>query len=828
MIASVSVFPLALRLLYRERSDSALRILLLALVVSVASMTSVGFFTDRIRLALEQEANHLLAADLLVQSDHALGSIYAKEAQRRGISTASTVQFQSMAQAGEEVALAQVKAVSAGYPLRGELKIFADDTEKSVRAAPSPGTVWLEPNLVSQLRIKDNVITLGKRQFSVAAILRYEPDRAGELFNIAPRVMINVADLASTGLLEAGSRARHGLLLAGDKTAIEAYAQWAGAQLARGEKLLTVRDARPEVRAALDQSNRFLTLAAFISVVLGAATVALGARLYIQRQLNTCALMRCFGLSGNALLGLYAAQFLLLGFVASGIGSLLGFGAHFFLAHELGALLAQRLPAPGVTPLATGLSVGMLTLFAAALPPLVQLKRVPALRVLRRDLGTITRGNFATALLMVSALGALLYWQAADQKLAAIALGGIAALMILAWTSASLLLRALAKLKRGVTFGWGYAWVSLGRRAGSGAVQITAFAVGFLALLLLGVIRGDLLERWQSKIPERAPNRFLINIQPEQVAPIHAQLRAQGVGPTELFPMIRARLLAINDKVVDPAAYAAPRSRRLAEREFNLSWSRTLPPHNQLVAGEWAPLRKPSWSVEAGIAAALGIAVGDRLTYDIAGTRVSAPVGSLRQVDWDSFEVNFFVLATPGVLEQFPASAITSFYIPPPQQRIVNELVARFANITVIDVTQIMAEIRRIVDRVVAATEFIFYFTLAMGLIVLYAAFAASYREREYELAVMRTLGARRTQLVAVQVGEFATIGLVAGALAAIGANAVAYFLSRELFDLPFSINWIMTLLTPLAAAIALGLLGAIAAARLVRRAPLGVLRASL
>lgn len=823
-----SLLLLALRLLYRERSDSALRILLLALVVSVASMTSVGFFTDRIRQALEQEANHLLAADLVIQSDHALAPNFADEARRRGIASAGTVQFQSMAQAGEEVALAQVKAVSEGYPLRGELKIFANDREQAVRAVPAPGTVWLESDLISKLHVNDNVITLGKRQFRIAAILRYEPDRSGELFNIAPRLMINMRDLLSTGLLEGGSRARYGLLLAGDKAAIERYANWVMAKLARGEKLLTVRDARPEVRAALDQANRFLTLAAFISVVLGAATVALGARLHMQRQLDACALMRCFGLTGNALLRLYAAQFVLLGLGASLLGSILGFGAHFVLAHELGALLAQRLPAPGFMPLASGLSVGMLTLFAAALPPLVQLKRVPALRVLRRDLGAITRGNFTTALLMIGALGALLYWQAADQKLAVIALSGIAALMLLAWTTSFLVLRAMAKLKRGVAFGWGYAWVSLGRRPAAGAVQITAFAVGFLALLLLGVIRGDLLERWQSKIHERAPNRFLINIQPEQIAPIHAQLREHGIGPAELFPMIRARLVAINDKIVNPAAYEVPRSRRLAEREFNLSWSRTLPSHNRLIAGQWAASSVPSWSVERGIAEALGIGVGDRLTYDIAGTRVTAPVGSLREVDWDSFEVNFFVLATPGVLEQFPASAITSFYIAPAQQRIVNILVARFPNITVIDVTQIMDEVRLIVDRVVAATEFIFYFTLLMGLVVLYAAFAASYREREFELALMRTLGARRAQLVAVQVGEFATIGLVAGLLAAVGANVVAYLLSRELFELEFSINWPMTLLTPISAAVALGLLGALAANRLVRRAPLGVLRASL
>lgn len=817
---------LSLRLLYRERSDTALRILVLALLVSVASMTSVGFFTDRIRAALEQQANHLLAADLVLQSDHPLAQVFFTEAARRGLAFAQTVQFPSMAQSGEQSALAQIKAVAPGYPLRGELKITAAGQTRSVRSIPAPGTVWVEQNLLAQLKVEDNSIVLGNRRFRIAAILSYEPDRPGELFNIAPRLMLNIEDLAATGLLGSGSRARYALLVAGAKPAVEQYGNWVKPRLSRGEKILSVRDARPEVRAALDQANRFLTLAAFISVVLGAATVALGARLYVQRQLDACALMRCFGLSGNALLGLYSTQFLALGLLASLAGTLLGFAAHFVLAQQLGSLLAQHLPAPGWMPVLTGMSVGMLTLFAAALPPLVQLKRVPALRVLRRDLGGITRGNFVTAVLIVSTLSALLYWQAADQKLAAIALGGIAAVMIVSWSLAVVLLRTLASLKRGVAFGWAYAWVSLGRRVAPSAVQVSAFTVGFLALLLLSVVRGDLLERWQSKIPPHAPNRFLINVQPDQVAAITALLRSQGIGRTELFPMIRARLVAINGVPLDPSKFANPRSRRLAEREFNLSWTQVLPSHNRLVSGRWAP-QLPSWSVERGIAEALGIRLGDRLAYDVAGTRVEAPVDSIREVDWDSFEVNFFVLATPGLLEPFPASAITSFYLGPSQQLVVNNLVARFPNVTVIDVTYIMNEVRRIVDRVVAATEFIFYFTLAMGLVVLYAAFAASYREREHELALMRTLGARRAQLIAIQVGEFATIGLVAGMLAGFGANGVAYVLSRELFELPFRINWAMTLLTPLAAALVLGLLGAWAAARLVQRAPLPVLRAA-
>lgn len=818
---------LALKLLWRERSDSALRILFVALAVAVASMSSVGFFSERVRAALEQESHHLLAADLLVQSDHAIPAEYMRLATAQGLRSAITLQFASMAQAGESAALAQIKAVSEGYPLRGSLRLRTGAGEVTANAGPPRGSAWLEPSLAARLGGVGSEIVLGEQRFRVTALITYEPDRAGEMFNIAPRVMINAADVPATRLLGQGARVRYSLLLAGDKAQIAQFGAQLEPRLARGESLQTVRDARPEIRSALDQANRFLTLAAFISVVLGAATVALATRLYIERQLDACALLRCFGLRARDVITLYAIQLLVLGVVASAVGLITGYAAHFVLARELGALLAQTLPNPGWKPLIAGLAVGLLTLFAASAPVLARIRAVPALRVLRHDLGAIGPLGGLASLSLLAALGALLYWQAADPKLAAIALASIAGIMAAAWLLARALLHGLGRLAGAAPFGARQAWRGLGRRAGPAAMQIAAFAVGFLALILLTLVHTDLFERWKARVPPNAPNQFLINIQPEQVARVHAELKAQGVAPAGLFPMIRARLMTINAQPVNPMAYESTRSRRLAEREFNLSTVNRIPSHNRLSAGAFDPAQ-PSWSVESGIAEALGIKIGDRLEYDIGGTRVTAPVGSIREVQWDSFEVNFFVLATPGLLDAFPASHITSFHLPSGSERVVARLVGEFPNITVIDVSSIMAEVERIIERVVAATRFIFYFSIAMGLIVLYAAFSASYQAREAELAMLRVFGAKARQLIGVELAEFATIGAAAGLVASIGANISVYFLSSRLFELPYAVNWPVSLAAPLIAATALALLGVVAAWRLTQRAPLEVLRANL
>ncbi|MFA7241144.1 MAG: FtsX-like permease family protein [Sulfuricellaceae bacterium] len=819
----MNALNLALRLLRRDWRAGELRVLMLALVIAVGSVTSVGFFTDRVNRALVRQAGFLIGGDLALASDHPPAAAFEQEAQRRGLAHNGILSFPSMVQGGRRIQLADIRAVSQGYPLRG--KVEADGRE--TRAIPPPGAVWLAPRLMRQLGLKPgDALTVGERQLTVAAALTREPDQAGSLFNIAPRLLMNRADLPATGLLQVGSRVTYRLSLAGDENAVAAYRAWATPRLARGERLESVADARPEIRAALTRAERFLGLAALTSLVLAAVVIALAARRFLERHLDGCAVMRCLGASQGLILRLYLAQFLLLGLTANLAGCALGYAAQHLLAQRLGHLLAMELPTVSALPALQGMAAGMAVLLAFILPPLLQLKKTPALRVLRREIGLSNNSSLAALLLGVAALAALVVAQAGDAKLGAIILAGLALTAAAAAGLAYGLTRLLATL-RGGSGGWRIGLANLHRRTGGSVVQAAAFGVGLMVMLLLTVVRGDLLESWQAALPLDAPNRFVINIQPDQVAPLQDFFRQHGMAGAALFPMVRARLTAIGDKPVGAADYPDDdRAQRLIEREFNLSWAQMKPTDNRVVAGKWWSQDKPApqLSIEEGIAKTLGIRLGDVLTFEVVGAPFHAPVTSLRKVDWDSFRVNFFVIAAPGLLEDFPASHITSFYLPAGREALLDEMVRAFPNLTVVDVAAVMNEVRRIMAQLAGALTFVFLFTWAMGFVILFAAIAATNDERVREAALMRALGANRRTIRASQFAEFAGIGLVAGSVAALGASGLEWRLSAGIFHLPYAFNaWL--LLAPPVAALLVGAAGLVGCRRSLNHPPLAVLR---
>lgn len=818
----MNTLSLALRLLRRDWRAGELRVLVLALVIAVGGVTSVGFFTDRVNRALVRQAGFLIGGDLALVSDHPPAAVFAQEAQQRGLAHNSVLTFPSMVQGGGRMHLADIRAVSPGYPLRGKIEVDGRETQ----AIPSPGTVWPAPRLMRQLGLKPgDTVTVGERRLTVAAALTREPDQAGSLFNIAPRLMMNHADLPATGLLQVGSRVGWRLSLAGEEDAVAAYRAWAAPRLARGERLESVADARPEIRAALTRAERFLGLAALTGLVLAAVVVALAARRFLARHLDGCAVMRCLGASQSLILRLYLAQFMLLGLVASLAGCGVGYAAQHFLAQHLGRLLAMELPAVSALPAFQGIVAGMVVLLAFILPPLLQLKKIPALRVLRREIGVNGNSGLA-ALLGVAAIATLVVVQAGDAKLGGIILMGLALTVVAAVGLSYGLTRLLATL-RGGGGGWRIGIANLHRRSGGSAVQAAAFSVGIMVMLLLTVVRNDLLESWQAALPHDAPNRFVINIQPDQAAPLRFFFRQHGMAGTALFPMVRARLTAIGDKPASAADYPDDdRAQRLIEREFNLSWAQEMPSDNRLVAGKWWGKEKPEpqLSLEEGIAKTLGIRLGDVLTFEVAGTPFHAPVTNLRKVDWDSFRVNFFVIAAPGLLEEFPTSHITSFYLPAGREALLDEMVRAFPNFTVIDVAAVMNEVRRIMEQLAGALTFVFLFTWAMGFVILFAAIAATNYERVREAALMRALGANRRTIRAGQFAEFAGIGLVAGVVAVLGACGLEWSLSARIFHLPYTFNaWL--LLAPPGTALLVGINGLFGCRRSLNHPPLAVLR---
>jgi putative ABC transport system permease protein len=804
---------LGLRLALRMLRAGEFNLLLAAIALAVAAMATVGLFTDRARLAMEREANRLLGADLVLRWTRPIPGQLVQEAHARGLAAVQTLAFRSMASHGETSLLSEITAVEPGYPLRGTTRVApgrgaADAVPGSI---PAAGTLWADERLFSQLDAQTgDRIVLGSRTFVLAGVLTQDPSLTLSILGMGPRLVMASTDVAATGLMGPGSRGVYRMLIAGERAAVEAYRTWAVPLLPQGARLEGVRDARPEVRAALERSERFMGLAALVAVALAAVAAMLATRRFHERQLDVCALLRCLGASQWRVFRVQLVQLAAVGLAASAAGCAIGYAGQALLGHWLSSIVGIELPPPSLGALLRAALLGMALLLAFGLPPLLDLRKVPALRVLRREAGAAGLAGAGAYVAGIACVAGLVLWHAGDIRLGAYVIGGCLAIVALAgaltWSS----LRALGALSRGSAVSWRYGIASLRRRSAATLWQVVALSLGIAALLTLTLIRADLLSAWQANLPADAPNRFLINIQPDQVSGVQDLLAARSGERPPIYPMVRGRLVAINAKPVDPSAYGEERARRLVEREFNLGSGDAMPAHNRIVAGVWHghdASRAAGLSVEDGIARTLGLELGDRLTYDVAGVRFEAPITSLRRVEWDSFRVNFFVIASPELLASHPATYITSFHLPAGSSGAVNELVRRFPNVVVIDVASLVSQVQAMIGQVSRAISFIFVFTLAAGVLVLYAGIVSTHDERVREVAIMRTLGANRGQVARAHATEFAIIGALAGVFAAAGASALGYAVALNVLHLPYRFDPLVWLFG--FAAGVLGVLGA-------------------
>ncbi len=827
-----ALIRMALRALRRDWQSGELRVLAAALLIAVASVAAVGFSNDRIQQAMEHKASELLGADLVVAAPVPIQPLLVNEAQRLGLATAATLSFPSVIVAGEVTQLAEVKAVSPGYPLRGALQIsdqpFAPP--RVVTAIPDPGQVWLDERLLQTLNLQVGAsVALGARSFRIAQVLAYEPDRAGDLFSIAPRLMMNLADVPSTELLQVGSRVENRLLLTGDSAVLETFKRWAKARLVTGEKLQGVRDARAELQVALDRAQRFLNLAALVSVILAGVGVAIAARRFATRHWDSVAILRCVGATQGVVMRLYLLELLMLALLASAAGLAVGYVAQAGLSSLLGQLVSSTdLPAPSAWPMLPALATGFVTLLGFGLPPLLQLRDVPPLRVLRRNLGPVNPRLLALYGPAVAATVALLMWQAGEWRLAFYVCAGVAGATVALTLGAWGLVKMLNLLRGRVGISWRFGLANIARRGPGSAVQVVALGLGLMALLMLTLVRTDLLSSWRASLPADAPNHFLINIQTDAVSGVRTFLQERGLRSVELFPMVRGRLTAINERNITPESYPDSRARRLVAREFNLSQTGQLQDDNRILDGRWwsaADHGQGVASVEIGIAKELGIVVNDTVRFLIAGQTLEAKVVSLRSVEWDSFRANFFVVFPPGVLDAYPATWITSFHLPAAQKPLLADLVRGYPSVTVLDVEALMSKVREIMDRVIIAVEYVFLFTLAAGLVVLYAAIQATQDERRFESAILRTLGAQRAVVRQSLLAEFATLGLLAGVLASAAASLLGYVLATQVFEFPYQWNGWIWLLGGGAGVIGVGLAGWIGARSALSQPPWRSLR---
>ena len=794
-------------------------------------MTTVGFFADRVQAALDRQANELLGGDLVVIADKPLPAQFQEAAARHGLATAHTRTFPSMVLAAGGVNLAEIKAVSDAFPLRGRIRItdVPQAPDREATGGPKPGTVWIGVPLAVRLGLKvGDTLQVGRAKLAVAAIITREPDSVLDYFGIAPRVLMHDSDVEATGLIQVGSRIVHRLLVGGEVAAVQQFRAEMTPAIGRGQRMEGVRDARSEVRTALERSQRFLGLASLLSVVLASVAVALAARRFSQRQIDAAALMRCLGATHADLFAIHAWQFAALGLAACALGSIAGYAAQGVLAYWLTSFFTVALPLPGPLPALRGAVIGFVLLLGFTLPPLLRLRNVSTLRVLRRDIAAAEPLSLAAFALGLGALCALIIWQAGDLKMGAIAVGGFGAALAVSALAGYAMIRVVARMRGAASGPWRYGLANLRRRTGASLVQIMALGLGLMAMLMLTLVRTELITKWQQSMPPDMPNRFAINIQSDQLPEVKKHFGELKLATPDLYPMVRGRLTAIGEREVAAGGFKDERAKRLVEREFNLSWAATNRPDNKIVAGTfWTPESKdPQFSVEEGLAKTLGITVGDALTFDVAGSRFTAKVTSLRKVDWDSFKPNFFVIASPSLLESYPASWITSFHLPAGRDDVVNGLVQRFPNVSVIDLSALMAQFQRITDQVSRAVEFVFLFAIASGLVVLFAAISSTQDERVFEGAILRTLGADRRQVRTLQLAEFLTIGLLAGTVASAGAVGLAMALSDRVLGIPYDFHWGLPLAGILIGGAGVAIAGLIGTRRAVNSPPLQTIRA--
>ncbi len=822
---------LALRQLKREIRLPEYLVLFFALVLSVAAVTSVGFFANRVERAMAAQAATLLAADAVVSSPQQITSDLRDLASTANLATADVTEFPSVVLNDEgETALVSVKAVGPAYPLRGEIRLtdelYAPDF--AATSIPAGNEVWIDPRVAGNLSIEvGDTLALGELQVKVTAFIAFEPDRSGDVFQMAPRVMMPAADLAASGLLGEGSRARYRFLVAGTETDIDRFEQQVASLDDANLRYQNVEQGRPAVQSALVNVRKFLGLAAAVAVLLSGAAVALAARQIAERDMDTSAVMRAFGAQSGTVIQMVLIRLAAIALIAALIGSMIGYLAQFVLSGLLAKWFVTELPAPSLLPLVGGIASAVLALAGFCFPAITRAVDTPVVRVLRRDLPVVRPSVKLVLFSGLVAMLLLLTWLTRDITLGAYLIAGTLVVTGLLWGISRLLIALANRVQSPM---WRRALEAIRRRPNSVSLQVAAYSVGLLALLLLAIVRSDVLNAWQTQIPEDAPNFFMVNVQPQEVEAVSQFLEGKGISEPTLYPMIRGRLQSINDRTIGEGGFTNEQARRMTERDFNLSYLAQPREDNEVVAGEWWPADtdQPLFSVEEEFAEETGIALGDTLHFKVADKDVSGVVSNLRKVEWESFAVNFFVVGTPVALADKPSSFVASLHVPDNQNDFVREVVKQFPGVTVLEIGSMIERVTGILERAALAVQYVFVFTLVAGVLVLIAAVLASRRERFHETAILRTLGASRAYLARSMSREFLMIGLLAGLMASSIAALLAWGVVEQVMSLEYRFNVALWITGVLAGVAGIWIAGVLVSRPVLRQSPVSVIRSQM
>lgn len=818
------------RLVRRDWRSRELRILALALIVAVATVTAITLFSAKLQQMFYQSSSQFLAADRQLTSPNPVDPLWLLEAQRRGLRIARTLEFPSMLFAGDDMQLVSVKAVTQEYPLKGSLEISGPGGEgaRQVDQGPAPGTIWIAPRLLSLLQLQvGEMAAVGDQDLRVAGIIQREPDTSFNFMSLSPRVMMSWEDLEATGVIQPGSRLRYRYLFAGEPEALAGFEAWLTPQLEPTMGWLDVRSGRPAVANALDKAESYLLLGGSLAVILAGLAIAMSARQYSQRQYDTVALLKTLGVKGGAINRFYGLGFLALGLICTCIGMVLGWIGHFFALWALQDLLPQVSTQAPPSSFAIGGMTALVSLLAFAMPPLLMLQRVAPVRVLRRDLQGEAGSTAWLYGVGILAMVGLLFFYSGDLKLTGLVVGGLAAVVLVFVALSGLLLRTSRLVGTRAGSYWKLGLASVVRRRWQSILQIVVFAIALMLLVVIYLMRTSLVSEWQAQLPADAPNHFLINIAPAEMAEVKSYLVSHEIDSAGLYAMVRGRLSHINGQ---PARQAVSKEEEVnaLNRELNLTWMDQLPADNHIVAGQWwgPEVRNQPWvSVEAQLADRLGLKPGDRLTFTIGDRLVEAEVKSIRSVQWDSMKPNFYMVFTPGFLDGFPATYITSIYLAPEQKSLLNELGRKFPTVTVLELDQLIERVRTVMEQVSKAIELVLALILVAALLVVASLVNTTMGERRRESALLRAMGAGRRLVAGSLFVEFAVLGALAGVVAVFGAELIVLGMQQRVFQIEMQPHPLAWLLTPVVGALVIGSLGYLQSLKTIRVAPIEALR---
>jgi putative ABC transport system permease protein len=829
----VKALSYALRSFGRELRSGEVLVLLTAVALAVAALTAVGFLTDRIGKAVARQANEVLAADLRLRSQEPIPDLWHDTAIDAGLATAETQTFPTVVFAGDESALATVKAVSETYPLRGAVRISDElfGAQREVDSVPPSGELWVDGALLAKLGADvGDSLSVGEADLVVSAVLTYRPDQSIGFASLAPSFLININDIPSTGLIGEGSRVSYALLVAGDDSAVSGFNDDIQDDLPDSVRVRSQEDSSERAYNAADRAQRFLSLTAIVSLLLSAVAIAMSARRFAHRRMDTVALMKSLGATQGFVISVAVVQLIMLGVLGVVAGSAIGYAVEEILSWMLADIIAADLPDASLMPIILASVSALVLLMGFALPSLIQLRNTPPLRVLRHDAMPPAPSRVLVAGLSLVAVAALLYQSVNDPMMLLILLGGIVVMAAVLYLVGRALVASMGRFRSGVGVAWRYGLANIARRGRDSAVQVVAFGLGLTVLLLLSIVRTDLLDGWKNTLDDEAPNHFIINVQRDERESIENIFESAGITAPHFDPMVRARMTTINDESVKDREYPTRGGQWFANREANLSWAANLSPSNEIVDGAWWPAdySGPALvSIEEEEAMEAGLKVGDRLQFMVAGQTLDAEIASIRKINWDSFRPNFFLVFSPGALEEFPATFVSSLRLADDQRQVLVKLVRQHPSVSVINLDAILEQVRGIIEKASLAVQAVFMFTLAAGVAVLFAAVQSTIDERRFESAMLRALGARKRTVFAGVMTEFAALGLAAGILASAGASILAALVAIQLFELPYEFNpllWVVGLVSGVLIVCASGF---VAARGAVNAPPADVLRSA-